>query len=116
MKTVNVNDLCNDQLNYAVVLAKFDNDHKLAITAFKFGFNFYDWNEVGRIIFTEGISVNRYDDDCEDVTEDNRWYAMPKNGWNFADKFAEASNPIEAVLRCYVQSKLGETVEIPDEL
>lgn len=65
-----------------------------------------DWAQGGLIIEREGISVWQFDD----VT----WKAeKPIVG---VDCVYEAPTLLIAAMRCYVASKLGDEVEVPDEL
>ena len=63
-----------------------------------------DWKEGGPIIEREGISVrqvlNRF------------WCADIQNG----DCECDAHTPLVAAMRCFVMSKLGYTVDIPESL
>lgn len=63
-----------------------------------------DWNQVGPIIFREGIGFYK--------ANETKWWAHPYGG-NYN---AEGPDPIIAAMRCYVTSKLGEEVEVPEEL
>jgi len=63
-----------------------------------------DWAQGGPIIEREGIS----------------WHCGNKTSWH-AYAYGSAKNisgptPLIAAMRCYVASKLGNEVEIPDEL
>lgn len=63
-----------------------------------------DWKLSGPIIEREGIS----------------WHCGNKSSWHAyaygnCDNFSGAS-PIIASMRCYVASKLGQSVEVPDSL
>jgi hypothetical protein len=64
-----------------------------------------DWSQGGPIIEREKIATN---------------YSAKRNCWfaeNFLETCAEAGDtPLEAAMRCYVASKLGDEVEIPREL
>ena len=63
------------------------------------------WEFAGPIIEREGISV--YFDD-----RDGDWYAKaPATPVTYY-----AYTPLVAAMRCYVASKLGDEVEIPEEL
>ena len=60
-----------------------------------------DWSQGGAIIEREGIAIYLYGD--------NKWNAM-------AEKECQGETPLVAAMRCYVASKLGDEVEVPDEL
>jgi hypothetical protein len=64
-----------------------------------------DWAQAGPIIELEGIGI-----ECH--LEGTQWFAQ-----NYWGEY-ESSGPtaLIAAMRCYVASKLGETVEVPAEL
>jgi len=62
-----------------------------------------DWMQGGPIIERERIDV-LYEHDL-------RWIAVPQKGIE-----SYGPTPLIAAMRCYVASKLGDEVEIPDEL
>jgi hypothetical protein len=66
-----------------------------------------DWAEGGAIIEREGISV------CPD--EIAPWCAFFDHG-TAEYVFYTGETPLIAAMRCYVASKLGDEVEIPEEL
>ncbi len=63
-----------------------------------------DWAQGGPIIEREGIELL-----CE--TLGFRWVAMPQKGPEWS-----GPTPLIAAMRCYVISKLGYEVELPEEL
>ena len=69
-----------------------------------------DWTQGGPIIEREGITVIHIGDDWED-----EWQARRGDGHWQGDLFG-GSTPLIAAMRCYVASKLGDEVEIPEEL
>ena len=64
-----------------------------------------DWALGGAIIEREGIAVWQFDD----VT----WRAMGKDA---VPDPMEGATPLVAAMRCYVASKLGDEVQIPEGL
>lgn len=62
-----------------------------------------DWTQGGPIIEREGIAT----------------LPCPR-GWaariGFGSEYIEGTTPLIAAMRCYVASKLGDEVEIPEEL
>ena len=72
----------------------------LFLVAFKYS---TDWAQGGPIIEREGIAI---DFDGEAWTASDNDYPICHR----------ASTPLIAAMRCYVASKLGDEVEIPDEL
>lgn len=65
-----------------------------------------DWFQMGPIIDREKISIRHWDN-----TPVIHAY-MPTQG----SDWSEGQTPLIAVARCYVTSKLGDTVEVPEEL
>ena len=65
-----------------------------------------DWARGGPIIEREGIFIAPTWDGM--VSESSA--RLPGTAW------IEAPTPLIAAMRCYVQSKLGDEVEIPEEL
>ena len=63
-----------------------------------------DWSQGGPIIEREGIELL-----CESLGF--RWVAIPQKGPEW-----RGTTPLIAAMRCYVASKLGDEVEIPEEL
>ena len=61
-----------------------------------------DWAQGGAIIEREGVALYLYGD--------SEWNAHVGN------KESKGSTPLIAAMRCYVASKLGDEVEIPEEL
>jgi hypothetical protein len=64
-----------------------------------------DWAQGGPIIEREGIAT-RENGDSDD------WYACKR--WDNHGKFG--ATPLIASMRCYVASKMGDTIEVPEEL
>jgi hypothetical protein len=62
------------------------------------------WAQGGPIIEREGITVRRYTDALWDASIGR------------LDYVADGPTPLVAAMRCYVISKLGDEVEVPDEL
>lgn len=69
-----------------------------------------DWAQGGPIIEREGMDLHR-----EDL---NKWLA--RMWWDDENSSGDVQmygpTPLIAAMRCYVVSKLGDTVEIPEEL
>ncbi len=63
-----------------------------------------DWADGGPIIEREGIELL-----CESLGF--RWVAMPQKGPEW-----RGPTPLIAAMRCYVASKLGDEVDVPEEL
>lgn len=68
-----------------------------------------DWSQGGPIIELEGLTA--------EYLHDSRWIARhPTAKRHSRPIFGEGPTPLVAAMRCYVASKLGDEVEVPDEL
>ena len=65
-----------------------------------------DWADGGPIIEREGIDLKRITDSLWEAEINANDYHNRKNG----------PTPLIAAMRCYVASKLGEEIEVPEEL
>lgn len=81
-----------------------------------------DWNIGGPIIDREGINLRAPDDakrpDGTVVLKIDYWYARvtryhSKNGTEYVQN---GPTPLIAAMRCFVASRLGDEVEVPDDL
>lgn len=71
-----------------------------------------DWYLVGPLLDELKMSVMHVEDDDPLPIEDGPWTAaVPGADWGYTGPTA-----LIAICRCYVQHKLGDDVEIPDEL
>jgi hypothetical protein len=69
-----------------------------------------NWSQGGPIIEREGISLDQY-------ANYPQWQAFtPAPEQPSGQSVCNGPTPLIAAMRCYVASKLGDTVEIPDEL
>lgn len=68
-----------------------------------------DWAQGGAIIEREGMGIWMYQWNEKGEPEQG-WYAEDKGG----DHVRTGTTPLEAAMRCYVASKLGDEVEIPE--
>jgi hypothetical protein len=66
-----------------------------------------DWAQGGPIIEREEISVN---------WASGQWQAHTANDQDEYEQIEYGPTPLVAAMRCYVASKLGETVNVPEEL
>ena len=72
-----------------------------------------NWAQGGPIIEKEGMDLNPHGVDSSSGR--THWRAAIQ--WlDESDFEAIGATPLEAAMRCYVASKLGDTVDIPDEL
>lgn len=125
MKPVKVSDLSGPALDWAVakceglIIKRFVSGHFYVkggngVFCYAIGGSYSpssDWSLAGPIIEREGIGL---DFSPADMGDD------PACEWAAYDRaHAERENgptPLVAAMRCYVASKLGDTVEIPKEL
>lgn len=69
-----------------------------------------DWAQGGPIIEWEMT-------DIEHLHSPNQWHAThPKNKGGLIRHHGYGPTPLIAAMRCYVASKLGDEIEIPEEL
>jgi hypothetical protein len=66
-----------------------------------------DWAQGGPIIEREIAKIERFSDSLWEAT------AFTKNAQDFVQS---GPTPLIAAMRCYVASKLGDEIEIPEEL
>ena len=72
-----------------------------------------DWAQGGPIIEREWLNLNTEDED--DGDNDWQWVADPHQSQDLTCR-RYGRTPLIAAMRCYVASKLGDEVDIPDEL
>ena len=70
-----------------------------------------NWAQGGPIIEREGMGVWMYQWNEQGEPEAG-WYAEDKDG----DHVRTGTTPLIAAMRCYVASKMGDEVEIPEEM
>ena len=72
-----------------------------------------DWSQGGPIIERNEIGICRN----APCTKGHEWEAMPSiTAKGAGGKWGYGPTPLIAAMRCYVASKLGDEVEIPEEL
>lgn len=71
-----------------------------------------DWSQGGPIIERERIGVTPFTVQVGDDAGNREWFANHESQGDFFD----GPTPLIAAMRCYVASKLGDEVEVPDEL
>ena len=110
MKT---SELSGAALDWAVKKAiKKDGGYFLPSKDYKNISHSTDWAHGGPIIEREVISIGKHTWDDEGVIS---WGAS-KSGLYQGAPFSVGPTPLIAAMRCYVASKLGNEVEIPEEL
>lgn len=70
-----------------------------------------NWAHGGPIIEREGCFPSRYYGAAE-----SRSKVYQASAYNGSYAYAQGPTPLIAAMRCYVTSKLGDTVEVPVEL
>lgn len=116
MKT---SELTGDALDWAVALIEFpepdyEDDDRLVYVYGDDEFHFApstDWAQGGPIIEREEIELTRGTEDSSGWTATIDLYEG-----DVMRETQQGTTPLIAAMRCYVASKLGEEVEIPDEL
>ena len=97
MKTIKVSELTGAALDWAVAKCEgvvYDNPAWSTV-----------WAQGGPIIEREKITL-------QPVVRPDGWMARTQQ----CDSVWEGQHPLIAAMRCYVASKLGDTVKIPEEL
>lgn len=108
MKTIKTSELIDSALDWAVCVANGETRKEYLANPYPYSTN---WVFGGPIIAREKISV-RWDDMTLYGQRQNRWLAECE-GLGYA---VDADTPLIAAMRCYVASKLGDTIEVPEEL
>ena len=76
-----------------------------------------DWALGGPIIEREGIDIRRRNDQwVAEWWPDNSGMAKKPSQRFTHNRFMSGPTPLIAAMRCYVASKLGDEVQIPEEL
>lgn len=125
MAIVQVKDATGSVLDWMVTKACYPDeeiDLSLGFPYLQFGrFNpTSDWRQGGPIIEREKIAISPLTDGTWNayVANGTRWVPRNQSGievynWEFKQT---GSTPLIAAMRCYVATKLGDQVEVPDEL
>lgn len=116
---IKTSELIGIQLNWAVAQCENVSVRKYPESPTLFyggGFNRYspstDWAQGGPIIERGGISIRYSEKDARGA-----WYAvLGPNRFLSPDHEGSGPTPLTAAMRCYVASKLGDMVDIPDNL
>lgn len=118
MKTVKVSEATPEQLNWLVMKLEFirrieAGEHVKAWVLERHaagdpcGSPATDWSQGGPIIDREKIGI--------EYTSAANWHAAIE--WLDEPSYTEIGpTPLVAAMRCYVSSKFGDTVEVPEEL
>ena len=65
------------------------------------------WAQGGPIIEREGIQIQKHL---------SGWVALPEGAEFSEENYQEGETPLTAAMRCHAASKLGDEIEIPQEL
>lgn len=95
-------ELTDIALDWAVASCLYGDDIPAGFAAYS-----TDWAQGGPIIEREGISVNY---------ANGQWEAHTTTDQDTYDQIEYGPTPLIAAMRCYVASKLGDEVDIPEEL
>lgn len=113
---IKTNELTGAALDWAVCMAlgrtdmRIDPDDGDMVAQDVFDYT-TDWAQGGPIIEREGITLD-YDAYDQDKLWEARHYAS--DGTLLNNEYGPT--PLIAAMRCYVASKLGDVVDIPEEL
>ena len=73
-----------------------------------------NWTQGGLIIERECIQLTTIIN--QDLKEPGKWGAFLDDGEPYVHSLQVGDSPLVAAMRCYVASKLGDEIEVPDEL
>jgi len=95
---------------YSVTLNDFDGEPPLVVRAFEPSTS---WQEGGPIIEREEIGIRR-NAPCSDGRQWEASGSITAKGAGY--RWGYGPTPLIAAMRCYVASKMGDTIDIPEEL
>jgi hypothetical protein len=99
-------DLIGAALDWAVAKCEGSAYHGPAWTKYS-----TDWSQGGPIIEKEWLDVTPWPNESR---EDMRWHCQQHNsGGDYAQY---GPTPLIAAMRCYVASKFGDEIDVPNEL
>jgi hypothetical protein len=104
---IKTNELTRAALNWAVSMAENWAGADFEVRPYS-----TDWAQGGPIIEREIISVSH--DTAGQTIEWAAWTPAPIR--DEAEAFGYGPTPLIAAMRCYVASKLGDEVDVPEEL
>lgn len=116
MKAIKVSEATNNQLNWLVAKCEgkiaFERNGAVRCRSDYGAVDYWfapatTWSEMGPIIDREWIAVGRDAGDAQWVS------GIPKND---PSKLSFGPTPLVAAARCYVASKLGDVVQVPEKL
>lgn len=116
MKTIKTSELIGAALDWAVAKCEIGKpigsflDDVVAHPSYNNFRPSTDWSQGGPIIAREGLSIV-FQGDAHELVASLWNYSI--QDWHF---HMTGPTPLIAAMRCYVASKLGDEVEIPEEL
>lgn len=111
---VKVDNLIGKALDWAVATADNPNKAEYVLDIVCFGFHpSVDWGDGGPIIEREEVTLERYGD-YPNWTASLTYEEKEFDGVARAEK--RGPTPLIAAMRCYVASKMGDEIEVPEEL
>ena len=130
MKTIKVSEATNEQLDYLVAqcegkklgwrdrildASELDLINGVAHSMIQRYSPSTNWSQMGPIIEREGVHLFQpVDSHFKPLSQ---WVAaLPYNSTSTLKRCSYGPTPLIAAARCYVVSKLGDTVEVPEEL
>lgn len=140
MATIKTSELSGKALDYAVFLCLDDTlkQPEIGMIRSQFGYGKFNpstnWVQCGPIIERESISIIRAEGEyckharghvplwaaCAGVNSLQQVYGSQGDDWGASYQIDGDSvtghTPLVAAMRCFVASKMGDSVEIPDEL
>ena len=111
MKT---SELTGAALDWAVAKCWYGEDYDMSIPLFDDGLIFApstNWAHGGPIIEREWLDITPWPNQSD---EDMRWHCQQHDTANDCAQYGPT--PLIAAMRCYVASKLGDNIDIPEEL
>ena len=114
---IKTNELTGAALDWAVAKCWYGEDYDMSIPLFDDGLIFApstNWAHGGPIIEREKMTIEY----GYGLKSDQYLVSTCKSGYPYMFKRhnGDGPTPLIAAMRCYVASKLGDTVEVPDEL
>lgn len=114
MKTIKIVEATPLQIDYLVAKCEGFKPHATASLVIMGEYSpSTNWAQGGPIIEREKINLSAYELD-DDGASNPGWQAWPNYG--MSDWYLSGPTPLIAAMRCYVASKLGDEVEIPEAL
>jgi hypothetical protein len=111
---VKVDSLIGKALDWAVAMAENPNREQYVLDIVAFGYHpSIDWYDGGIIIEREEVTLERYGD-YPNWTASLTYEEKEFDGVARAEK--RGPTPLIAAMRAYVASKMGDEIEVPEEL